>query len=218
MKNMSRIAVLSMATAMLTFCLPRVSYACEEAVNLNPDPAPTPAQLVAGAEKALESNPAEAARLVFTHFSGVRTAVPGKDPIKTRALRVLAIAIVRTNGTATERSLMWVGTDTWKPAANLEWAVQALREIEQVRPNDPAVQADLGEALSKLPHGKAKALEILERLAQKDLMGSPNAYAALATLKQEKGDTAGAQAAMSRCREMGGKSAAATCKVVAAKA
>lgn len=217
MKKRASIAALSLTAAMLTFCAPGIASACEEAVNLNPDPEPSPAQLVAGAEKALDVDPNEAARVVFTHFTGIRSSVAGTDPIRTRALRVLAIAITRTNGTATERKTLSVGPE-WRPNANLEWAVQTLREIDEVRKNDPAVQADLGEALAKLPHGRGEAMRILGGLAQKDLMGSPHAYAALAALKQEKGDAAGAEAALTKCKEMSGRSAKATCKVVAAKA
>ena len=80
--------------------------------------------------------------------------------------------------------------------------MQSIREIDAKRPNDPTVQADLGEALSKLPHGQAESLKILSGLAQKDLMGSPHAYAALANLKSIKGDASGAEAALKRCEEM----------------
>ena len=127
---------------------------------------------------------------------------PGTNPISTRALRVLAVATVRSS-TKTE---------------DLDWAVKTLRAINDVRKNDPAVQADLGEALAKTANGKVEALTILSKLADKDLMGSPHAYAALASLKQEKGDAAGASAAMTRCKEMSGKNAANTCKLVVAKA
>jgi hypothetical protein len=198
----ARIAGRSMilGAAMLAFCTPSIANACVSAVRLA---RPSPTTTVASAEKVLEVSPAEAARVVKENFPNIRSVVPGADPITTRALRVLAVATVRSNANAED----------------LAWAVQKLRDIEKVKPNDPAVQADLGEALSKLPSGKTEAFAILSKLADKDLMGSPHAYAALATLKQEKGDAAGAQAAMNRCKEMSGKNAASTCKlVVAAKA
>ena len=115
---------------------------------------------------------------------------------------VFALAVVRSNGVVNERnSGSWSSTE-WTPTANLEWAIQSLREIDAKRPNDPTVQADLGEALSKLPRTQDESLKLLGGLAQKDLMGSPFAYAALAKIRETKGDTAGAQAAIKRCEEM----------------
>jgi hypothetical protein len=205
--NKARIAALSLTAAMLAFCTPSIANACEEAVRIEK---PSPAQMVASAEKTIEVSPNESARVILANFAMIHMSATNEDPIRTRARRVLARAIVRTNGAADK---------SYTPAVALEWAVQALRDIDQKRKNDPAVQADLGEALAKTDKGKAEALSILSKLAEKDLMGSPHAYAALASLRQEKGDAAGAQAAMTRCKEMSGKNAATTCKlVVAAKA
>jgi hypothetical protein len=157
---------------------------------------------VAGAEKALEDGQtAPPISVVVSTFPKIRATSPGKNPVETRALRVFALAIVRSDGKVNERPFV-AGAATWTPAANLEWAVETLREIDHIRPNDPAVQADLGEALSKLPHGRAKAFELLSGLAKKDLMGSPHAYAALAKLESDKGDAKNAEAALKKCREM----------------
>src|SRR5262249_39932026 len=144
-----------------------------------------------------------AAKAVLGNFPRVRVVTAGANPLETRALRVFALAVVRSNGAVNEKSAGVVGqANEWTPTANLEWAVQSLREIDAKRPNDPTVQADLGEALSKLAHGQGEALTILQGLAQKDLMGSPHAYAALAKLRSDKGDLAGAEAAIKRCEEM----------------
>jgi predicted Zn-dependent protease len=115
---------------------------------------------------------------------------------------VFSLAIVRSSGALSEKSAGVPSAAEWTPNANLEWAAQAIREIDAKRPNDPTVQADLGEALSKLPHARPEALKILQSLAQKDLMGSPFAYAALAGLRSDTGDLAGAEAAIKRCEEM----------------
>ena len=159
---------------------------------------PNPVIEVAHAEKSLEQNqPLVAARQILGSFPGVRAEVAGKDPLRTRALRVFALAAVRADG-----KLPLGGAQTWTRSANLEWAVQALCEIDQQRPNDPALRADLGEAMARLPHTKAEAFKVLDGLAQKELMGSPSAYAALSRLRAEKGDTSGATLAMKRCEGM----------------
>lgn len=139
---------------------------------------------------------------MLANFSNIRNVSAGANPLETRALRVFALAVVRSNGSVNERNAgSWSQTE-WTPTANLEWAIQSLREIDAKRPNDPTVQADLGEALSKLPRTQDESLKLLGGLAQKDLMGSPFAYAALAKIRGEKGDTAGAEAAIKRCEEM----------------
>lgn len=186
-----------------------VSYAhdasaCGMSVRLEPTPQkPTPVQEVARAEKALENGSVTiAARTILTTFPNVRVATAGVSPLETRALRVLSLAIVRSNGAANEKTVGVPSKVEWTPMANLAWAAEALREIDAKRPNDPTVQADLGEALSKLPHGHAEGMKLLQGLAQKDLMGSPYAYAALAKLRSESGDPTGAEAALKRCEEM----------------
>ncbi len=163
----------------------------------------SPVQEIARAEKALEgSQNNEAARTVLANFAGIRNVTAGANPLETRALRVFTLAVVRSNGVVNEKnSGSWSAND-WTPSANLAWAVQSLREIDAKRPNDPTVQADLGEALSKIPSGQDEALKLLGGLAGKDLMGSPFAYAALAKIKGDKGDAAGAEAAVKKCEEM----------------
>jgi len=162
-------------------------------------------QEIARAEKALEGGQAlTAAQAVLANFPRIRSVTAGANPLETRALRVFSLAIVRSDGTVDEKKARVASANgmEWNPKSNLEWAIQSLREIDEKRPNDPTVQADLGEALSKTASGQAESLKILQGLAQKDLMGSPHAYAALAKLRTEKGDSAGAEAAIKRCEEM----------------
>lgn len=178
--------------------------ACGSAVRLEVVPQkPTPVQEVARAEKALEvGQSAIAARVILTTFPRVRSVTAGDNPLETRALRVFALAVVRSEGVVNEKTVGVPSQTEWTTNANLAWAVQAMREINAKRPNDPTVQADLGEALSKVATGRDEAFQLLSNLAQKDLMGSPNAYAALATLRKGKGDLVGADAATKRCEEM----------------
>jgi hypothetical protein len=180
--------------------------ACGMSVRLEPIPErPTPVQEIATGEKSLESgNYLAAVNAVTRTYPAIRTATVGSDPLQTRGLRVMAMSLVRSDGK--------VGANAqWTPAANLEWALQTLREIDAKRPNDPAVQADLGEAMAKIGRTQPEAYKLLSRLAEKDLMGSPHAYAALAQLRAAKGDEQGMAAAVKRCEEMSKN--ASVCKV-----
>ena len=206
MKHLLAYAVLPAALCAVFVAGEATASACGSAIRLEQGPArPTPVQQVANAEKSLESGQnLGAAQAVLAAFPSIRTATAGQNAIETRALRVMALAVVRSDGAVDEKKAHVAsanGTD-WTPASNLAWAVQALREVDQKRPNDPTVQADLGEALSKTTAGREEAMRILGGLAQKDLMGSPRAYAALAKLRSQSGDTVGAEAAIKRCEEM----------------
>lgn len=194
--------------------------ACGMSVRLDPTPQkPTPVQEIARAEKSLENGSnLQAAQAILGTFPRIRVATAGSNPLETRALRVFALAVVRSNGEINEKKAGVFSSSEWKPTANLEWAAQALREIDQKRPNDPTVQADLGEALAKLPANQPEAMKLLGGLAQKDLMGSPHAYAALAKMKSEKGDSAGAEAAIKKCEEMSKNPGICKKPVAAAKA
>lgn len=206
MKIVKLVAItLAIVPAALTVTYTTDANACGMSIRMDPTPQkPTPVQEIARAEKALENGQnLVAAKVVLGTFPRVRVVTAGQNPLETRALRVFSLAVVRSNGTLTEKSAGFASPDAeWTPNANLEWALQAIREIDAKRPNDPTVQADLGEALSKLPQHQAEALKILQGLAQKDLMGSPHAYAALAKLRTETGDSTGAEAAVKRCEEM----------------
>lgn len=198
---------LALALAALTVTLAASVHdasACGMSVRLDPTPAkPSPVQEIAKAEKALESGQnVDAAKTVLATYPRIRVATAGSNPLETRALRVFALSLVRSDGTADEKKAHMPATGEWLPKSNIAWAVQALKEIDTARPNDPTVQADLGEALAKTPEGQKEAMTKLAALAEKDLMGSPHAYAALAKMKETAGDTSGAQAAIKRCEEM----------------
>lgn len=200
------LALLAAALTVASLAAPTQARACGMSVNLaqpiHPQkevkPPPSPILEVAAAERALEQNqPIVAASKVLAMFPGVRALESGRRPLETRALRVFALAVVRADG-----NLPGAAGLGWTRAANLEWAVQSLKEIDASRPNEPSLQADLGEAMAHLPHLRGQALAMLDKLAQKDLMGSPQAYAALAGLRAERGDATGAAVAMKRCEGM----------------
>lgn len=204
MKHLLAYAVLPAAFCAVFAAGERAASACGGAINLEFEQAkPSPVQQIAKAEKSLESGQnLAAAQAVFSAFPDIRNATAGSDGLETRALRVMALAVVRSDGTVDEKKAHVASASEWTAGSNLAWAVQALREVDEKRPNDPALQADLGEALSKTASGQAEAMKILGGLAQKDLMGSPRAYAALAKLRAQSGDLAGAEAAIKRCEEM----------------
>lgn len=65
---------------------------------------------------------------------------------------------------------------------------------------DPAAQADFAEIQSRIPSEAATATTTLRGLRDKDLIGSPQAYAALAELEKAAGDSAASTAARDKCK------------------
>jgi hypothetical protein len=154
-----------------------------------------PPARIAKADRALEhGRHAAASAEVLSVYPRIRALdARTASPIERRALRVLALATVRAQGTSADR---------WPRAGNLEWAAVTLGEIEEARQHEPAARADHAEALAALPREHGRALAILEELDRRDLMGSLNAYLALARLRLERGDEGGAHAAVRRCHAM----------------
>ncbi|WP_437621234.1 hypothetical protein [Sorangium sp. So ce1151] len=170
---------------------------------------------VAQAEQALrDGRITAAAGSVIRMFPEIRRIAYDKDPLLNRAFRVLAVATARGDGAlqvAAEvpRELLetWGGASADERRGNLDWSIRALRRLNEQRKNDPALQTDLGEALARSTEHRGEALKLLGDLAEKDLLASPEGYAALAQLRALSGDSAGHDAAASRCEAMA-KSAA----------
>jgi hypothetical protein len=80
--------------------------------------------------------------------------------------------------------------------------VETLADLDKKRMNDPRSQADLAEARTKLSRTRGEGIRVLEDLDQRDLLGSPFAYIALARARRAAGDEGGARAAMRRCSMM----------------
>ncbi|HEY3667899.1 MAG TPA: hypothetical protein VGL19_17980, partial [Polyangiaceae bacterium] len=126
-----------------------------------------------------------------------------------RAERVLAVAIERSNGqlsleqeVPSEYLGHWLGKSRVDQDKNLAWSVHALREELTIKKDDPGIQTELGEALSKVDGGTDEARTLLESLAARDLVATPEGYKALAALRSQMGDQAGQQLAMKRCESM----------------
>jgi hypothetical protein len=166
-------------------------------------PAPVPANVrVANADQRLEEEHLAAAGTeVVTAFPTIRRTRVGASPLETRALHVLALAVVRGEGSLAGVT-GFAGTREVDRAGNLEWAASTLRAIDATRPNDPVTQADLAEALATRAAHEEEALGILGDLAARDLLGSAHAYAALARLRAARGDVAATRGALARCERM----------------
>jgi hypothetical protein len=162
------------------------------------------------AEKAVaKGNYVAAAGSVVRMMPHLKTLDPKKDPLVARAERVLAVAIERSNGqlsleqeVPSEYLGHWLGKSRVDQDKNLAWSVHALREELTIKKDDPGIQTELGEALSKVDGGTDEARTLLESLAARDLVATPEGYKALAALRSQTGDQAGQQLAMKRCESM----------------
>jgi len=173
------------------------------AAQARPRPVPVAANdRIAAADQRLEEERlTEAGVEVTSAFPGIRQTFAGGSPLETRALRILSLALVRSEGTL--RGVPgFSGASQAERTANLEWATRTLRSIDALRPNDPVTQADLAEALATRATHENESLAILADLTSRDLVGSAHAYAALARLRASKGDTAASRAALGRCERM----------------
>jgi hypothetical protein len=166
---------------------------------------------IARAEKALKKGEhAQAAAMVVRMMPHVKDLKAKKDgTLVARAQRILALAVARNNGALPiDKELpgyvqgTWIGKTAKDKATNLEWSVSALRKLNDIKKDDAAVQSDLAEAMAKVEKYRGEAKEILEKLAEKDLVSSPEAYATLAELRSAAGDTAGQKVALKRCESM----------------
>ena len=162
------------------------------------------------AEKSVaKGNYVAAAGSVVRMMPHLKTLDAKRDPLVARAERVLAVAIERSNGKlALEQEVPreylghWLGKSQLDQNKNMAWSVSTLRRQLTIKQDDPGVQTELGEALSKLDGGSEEARTLLESLASRDLVATPEGYKALAQLRLQNGDQVGQQLAMKRCESM----------------
>jgi hypothetical protein len=150
-----------------------------------------------------------AAARVIRMFPELRKAKLGVDPKIDRAYRILALASARSSGSlAVDREVpryiqdTWLGKTASEQRANLDWSVATLRDLNAKKKDDPSLQSELGEALVKAGGHDAEALALLGKLADKDLLASPEAYGALAEARGRSGDSAGREVAIKKCEAM----------------
>jgi hypothetical protein len=170
-----------------------------------------PQERIATADARLdEEKLAAAGAEVVAAFPKVRGLIVGTSPLDTRAVRILSLALVRADGSLPG---VWGFSSTAAKdrAANIAWAVGRLRGVDAERHDDPVARADFAEALAKSPGHEDEAFTILADLADRDLIGSAHAYAALAVLRAGRGDAAGTQRALAQC-ELMTRSPSSVCK------
>jgi hypothetical protein len=171
---------------------------------------------IARAEKQFdEGKISEAAASVIRMMPHIASLNPHRSTVVERAQRILAVAAARSDGKlAIAREVpdyaqgTWLGRTAEQRQKNLDFAVLALRQINDIKKDDPSAQTDLAEALAQVPAHQAEARQILEGLAKKDLIASPEGYAALAELRSLAGDAQGQKLALERCAKMAKSSAA----------
>jgi hypothetical protein len=200
--------LMARAALAITLALPLLGAAaapagaCENGVEIVVD---TNTPRIARAEKALNDGQFTLAAVgVLQVFPHIKSASVTHSPLAGRALRLMALATVRTEGALTAGK-HWRGTTDEDRSANMRWAIETLRALSKLHAKKPSLETDLAEALSKVEEHKDEALKILARLSEKDLITSAHGYAALARLREASGDKAGSEAAVKRCESMAKK-------------
>ena len=206
MKLRSIVRIVSASLLLLPFGLagaPAPAEACGTAFFSVVDHS---AENISSAEKSLSQGRYEvAATGVFQMFPKIKSTKVGTGPLSDRALRILALATVRSNGGLTigkGTTWMMAGVTPEQKEENLLFAIDTLRKLNEKRANSPSFQTDLAEALGKVSRYKAESYAILTQLAKKDLVASAEGYATLAKLHEAMGESAPRDAAVKRCEGM----------------
>lgn len=187
---MRRLVALVVALVALVGLLPlHRAQACENA-TVGEFPA---VKQLHRAEEALEIGDVALARSLATELASGKVYLPFsmRSDLESRSHRIIAMSWIRDpNATPSE----------------IERATESLRLGLMAREKPDAVrQAELGEAYARAGQDEA-AYQMLRDLDEKDLIGSPYAYAALARVAEKRGEHVRAQTALKRCAEIAGAS------------
>jgi hypothetical protein len=183
---------------------------------------PAPAVLVAKAEKEFDEGKRDAALKVALEAFPRLEKGEGATPVEARALRLAALATIRSGGNESvvgaKAPVSYMDYDYGKevniPArltaaksdddrqARMAWAVKTLRTLHEKNATNVTYEGDLGEALAAMPGNEDEAFGILNKLAEKELLGSPEAYAALSRMRFQQGLVKASIEALQRCRMM----------------
>ena len=127
--------------------------------------------------------------------------VAGSIQVIADGVRLMALAAVRSDGDV--KSVHgWSSWTATERARNVAWGVRRLRMLVKADPTSTLAKTDLGEALARAPETRKEASALLETLAKTHSIGSAEGYAALALLRTEEGDAAGAEEAGLQCDRM----------------
>jgi hypothetical protein len=175
---------------------PRRAPACGNAVNMEVERV----SIVLTADKMLrDGKPKATAELLMQQYPSLKTSEP-KEKLVLRARRIVALAVVRTDGLLPVPAFAASTSDDRRK--NLEWAIEAMRKSAADTPDNPVVQAALAEALATLPEHQQEAFDILDRLARRDVLPSAHGYHTLGHLRHLVGDTEGERSALEKSAKL----------------
>jgi hypothetical protein len=126
----------------------------------------------------------------------------GAAELATRAQRTLALATIRSGGKV-EVSDGIGGDEAYAQQVAVAWAGLALTYQSATQSDNLLVRSQLAEALAADVYQADRAREMLRDLSSRDLMPTARGYAVLAHLEADAGAR---DAALGRCRDLGGES------------
>lgn len=128
-----------------------------------------------------QGRPLQAGRTVLATYPNLRKLKPARNGPSDRAMRTMALAIVRTEAKL-DLKPGFSGATQEQRAGNLVWAQRMLRAFSQRSGRDAAAETAYAEAIALSPARRAEAMRILTRLSRADLLTSPQGYATLSRL------------------------------------
>lgn len=199
MKLVSRLAlVVSLAAVPATQLVTlATANACGNSYRYELDPKTN--MLVRAEESLHEGDFKKAFKLAADATGALGKTVEGKDrpgaldAARARALRVAAIATIKSKGTVGALAQGAKAT----PETSLAWAVDQLTVLAAREANNPYLMARLAEGLAQQANGSTNALNILAKLAEDDMM--PDAAAWL-LFGQLSGDDKVKTRALAQCK------------------
>lgn len=179
------------------------ALACGNSYRYEIDPK---TNMIVRAEEALhEGQLAQAAKLAQDATGIMGKSVEGQeDPaslgaLRARSLRVVAIAVVKSDGKLDLAVSTPKGSD--KADANISWAIAELRVLVAREPGNPYLQARLAQGLAHHVLTKNEALQILAKLASDDLMPDAEAWQLLAQLQADASKPDERDKALEQCKK-----------------